>query len=214
MKAVFFDLDNTLYSAACNLFGLIDVRINRYMHEVVGIPAESVDALRCHYWRQYGVTLRGLMEEHGTDPEDYLHYVHDIDVTSRLRPDPQLRRQLDAMPQRKFVFTNGTAEHAERVLGCLGVRDCFEELFDIRVSDYCPKPQLPPYQAVLRRTQVAATEALMVEDSADNLTPAGRLGMRTILVASHARRPPQADAVVASVHQVPALVAHWQRQLA
>ena len=33
-----FDLDNTLYPPERQLFDLIDVRINRFMREQVGIP--------------------------------------------------------------------------------------------------------------------------------------------------------------------------------
>jgi len=43
VKAVLFDLDNTLYPAEKDLFSLIDVRINRYMEEVVAIDSEDVD---------------------------------------------------------------------------------------------------------------------------------------------------------------------------
>lgn len=46
MKAVLFDLDNTLYPAECDLFSLIDVRINRFMEDVAAIAPEEVDCLR------------------------------------------------------------------------------------------------------------------------------------------------------------------------
>ena len=49
MDVLIFDHDNTLYPAEKHLFGLIDVRINRYMTEIVGIPAPEVDALRREY---------------------------------------------------------------------------------------------------------------------------------------------------------------------
>ena len=65
MDVLIFDLDNTLYPAEKHLFGLIDVRINRYMTEIVGIPAPEVDALRREYWRLYGVTLQGLIRRPG-----------------------------------------------------------------------------------------------------------------------------------------------------
>jgi len=134
MDVLIFDLDNTLYPAEKHLFGLIDVRINLYMTEIVGIPAPEVDALRREYWRLYGVTLQGLIRHHGVDPEDYLLFVHDVDVNSRLGPDPVLRETLAALPQRKAVFTNGSICHASRVLAALGIEDIFEEVYDIRVA--------------------------------------------------------------------------------
>lgn len=182
MDVLIFDLDNTLYPADKKLFSLIDVRINRYMTEVVGIPAREVDSLRREYWRLYGVTLQGLIRHHQVDPEDYLHYVHNVDVNSTLGPDPLLRNVLSALPQRKAVFTNGSSCHAERVLSALGIEDVFEEIYDIRVAEYLPKPWTEPYLAVLDKLGTSAKDCIMIEDSRDNLETAKNLGMGTILV--------------------------------
>ncbi len=184
MEVLLFDLDNTLYPPERELFNLIDVRINRFMTDQVGIPAAAVDGLRREYWAAYGVTLQGLIRHHAVDPEDYLHYVHDVDVSSRLSPDPQLRAMLGALPQRKAVFTNGSSCHAERVLDALGVADQFEWVFDIRVANYLPKPCLEPYQAVLAGLGIAADDCTMIEDSPDNLRTAKQLGMTTVLVGA------------------------------
>jgi putative hydrolase of the HAD superfamily len=177
-----FDLDNTLYPPERELFNLIDVRINRFMTDQVGIPSEQVDGLRRDYWQAYGVTLQGLIRHHGVDPEDYLHYVHDVDVTTRLSPDPHLRDMLTALPQRKAVFTNGSSAHADRVLTALGIADQFEKVFDIRVANYLPKPFPAPYQAVLTALGIAPESCTMIEDSRENLRTAKDLGMTTVLV--------------------------------
>ena len=98
MQAILFDLDNTLYPPERELFSLIDKRINRYMCEVVGIPAGEVDGLRRRYWADYGVTLGGLIRHWSVDPEDYLEYVHDVDVAGRLQHDAALRRMIESLP--------------------------------------------------------------------------------------------------------------------
>jgi putative hydrolase of the HAD superfamily len=186
MDVLLFDLDNTLYPPERELFNLIDVRINRFMTEQVGIPARAVDALRREYWAAYGVTLQGLIRHHGVDPEAYLHYVHDVDVHARLAPDPELRDMLAELPQRKAVFTNGSTGHAERVLAALGIADQFEMIFDIRVADYLPKPYPAPYQAVLATLGTSAERCTMIEDSRENLRTAKQIGMTTVLVGSGA----------------------------
>jgi len=177
-----FDLDNTLYSPDRQLFALMDKRINSYMHEVVGIPLEQVDELRRSYWQRYGVTMQGLMRHHQVDPEDYLNYVHDIDVPSRLAPDPELRQALQSLTQRRMVFTNSSLGHSERVLQALGLSDLFEEIFDIRIANYLPKPYPDPYRAVLEQLGAEAGECIMVEDTLENLLTAKQLGMGTVLV--------------------------------
>ena len=202
MNYLLFDLDNTLYGAEKDLFSLIDHRINRFMEEVVGIAAGDVDALRRHYWQEYGVTLQGLIRHYEIDPEAYLHYVHDVDVTSRLTPDPALAAILASLPQRKAVFTNGSAAHAERVLAALGIRQEFEAVFDIRTANYLPKPFLAPYEQILARLDVAAPSCVMIEDVASNLEPAKTLGMATILVGGSGELPPFVDLRIDTIHEI------------
>lgn len=189
MNYLLFDLDNTLYAPERDLFSLIDVRINRFMRESVGIAADEVDGLRRQYWHAYGITLQGLIRHHGVDPEAYLHYVHDVDVTTRLDPDPTLGAILDSLPQRKAVFTNGTSAHAERVLAALGLSERFEEIFDIRVANYLPKTYSEPYHAILAQLALSAHDCVMIEDNAPNLKTAKSLGMATVLVGGEAGQP-------------------------
>lgn len=183
MKAVLFDLDNTLYSPGCDLFSLIDVRINRYMEEIAGIALAEVDGLRRRYWHDYGATLLGLIRHHEVDPEDYLDYVHDVDVTSRLMPDLALRAVLEDSGIPSYVFTNGSRGHADRVLRALGIDDLFVDVFDIRIAGYQPKPNPDPYQQVLGRLALQGQDCVMVEDQLQNLQTAKAFGMTTVLVA-------------------------------
>ena len=208
MDVLIFDLDNTLYPAEKQLFNLIDVRINRYMTEIVGIPAPEVDALRRDYWRLYGVTLQGLIRHHAVDPEDYLHYVHDIDVPSRLTPDLVLREMLENLPQRKAVFTNGSTCHAARVLSALGIEDMFEKVYDIRIAAYQPKPYPEPYHAVLAELGTIAERCIMIEDSRDNLHTAKQLGMGTILVGD-GDTPDFVDVHLDNARQVDVGLSFW-----
>ena len=208
MDVLIFDLDNTLYPAEKQLFNLIDVRINRYMTEVVGIPAPEVDAMRRDYWRLYGVTLQGLIRHHAVDPEDYLLYVHDIDVLSRLTPDLVLREVLKKLPQRKAVFTNGSTCHAARVLSALGIEDMFEKVYDIRIAAYQPKPYPEPYHAVLAELGTTPERCIMIEDSRENLHTAKKLGMGTILVGD-GHTPDFVDVHLDNARQVDAGLSFW-----
>lgn len=209
MDVLIFDLDNTLYPAEKQLFSLIDVRINRYMTEVVGIPAPEVDALRRDYWRLYGVTLQGLIRHHGVDPEDYLLFVHDVDIASHLAPDPALREVLASLPQRKAVFTNGSLCHADRVLSALGIEDMFEKVYDIRIAAYQPEPYPEPYHAVLAELGTTADRCIMIEDSRDNLHTAKRLGMGTILIGD-GQTPEFVDVHLDNARQVRAGLRFWE----
>src|SRR5262245_16060575 len=97
-----FDLDNTLYPAACNLFHQVDQRIGAFVSKLLALPPDQARAVQKGYLAKYGTTLRGLMVEHQVQPAEYLGFVHDIDVT-RVPPNPVLDAVLGRLPGRKIV---------------------------------------------------------------------------------------------------------------
>jgi putative hydrolase of the HAD superfamily len=176
-----FDLDNTLYPAACNLFHQVDQRIGAFVARFLGLPADQARAVQKGYLARYGTTLRGLMVEHRLDPAPYLDFVHDIDLTP-VPPNPTLDLALALLPGRKLVFTNGTVRHAERVMARLGIARHFEAVFDIHAADYVPKPEPAVYDRLVARHAIVPAAAILFEDIARNLKPAHDLGMTTAWV--------------------------------
>jgi putative hydrolase of the HAD superfamily len=180
-EAWLFDLDNTLYPAAIDLFGQIDVKTRAYIADFLGLDLDAAYALQKRYFQEYGTSMRGLMDLHGMDPAPFLAHVHDIDV-SVLDPAPALGEALAALPGRKLVFTNASVAHAERVLRRLGVDHHFHDVFDIVAAGFRPKPQPEIYRNLIDRHVIEPRRTVMVEDMARNLTPAATLGMTTVWV--------------------------------
>jgi putative hydrolase of the HAD superfamily len=180
-KGVIFDLDNTLYSRSTGLFSLINERINIFIQDEFSLSPVDASALRTRYQKTYGITLKGLMEEHGIDPERYLQFVHEVPVEEILKPDPPLLSLLRGIPQPKYIFTNGSKEHAVRVLRSLGVEGQFCELFDISFTNYIPKPESTAYRLVMQAISMEPQDVVFVDDLHLNLIPAKRMGMTTIL---------------------------------
>jgi putative hydrolase of the HAD superfamily len=178
-----FDLDNTLYPAECNLFAEVDRRMGEFVADYLGVPYTYARHLQKSYYRQFGTTLSGLMKVHGMEPNAFLDYVHDIDL-SPVAEMPQLAASIAALPGRKLIYTNGSRRHAERVAGKLGVLHLFEDIFDIAASDYVPKPERGPYEKFLRDHGVEPDAAAMFEDMPHNLEVPHALGMTTVLVHS------------------------------
>lgn len=176
-----FDLDNTLYPLRHNLFAQVDVKMTSFITTTLRVDQDEAYRLQKLYLRDYGTTLAGLMAVHGMEPDAFLDFVHDIDV-SVLPPDPDLRAAIDALPGRKFIFTNGTKAHAERVMGRLGLADLFDDVFDIVAADYIPKPNAGIYPQMLKKFDLTAERTAFFEDMARNLAPAHALGMTTVLV--------------------------------
>ncbi|WEX08452.1 pyrimidine 5'-nucleotidase [Chelativorans sp. AA-79] len=183
-----FDLDNTLYPRHSNLFSQIDVRMTAYVSELLHLPSEEARQLQKELYRQYGTTLRGLMERYEVDPDDFLEKVHDIDY-SWIEPDPVLGEAILALPGRKFIFTNGNRGHAERAARQLGVLDHFEDIFDIVAAGLTPKPAKESYDLFVNLHTVVGPNAVMFEDLARNLTVPKELGMTTVLIVPRNLEP-------------------------
>jgi len=176
-----FDLDNTLYPVSCRLFDQIHARMTRFIAERLDLTPEAALIVQKTYFREHGTTLRGLMTVDRIDPDDFLGFVHEVDLSGVPR-DPVLVAALAALPGRKIVHTNGSRRHAERLLDHLEIAGSFCGIVDIAVADYEPKPALAGYRELLRRHQVSPATALMIEDMAKNLVPAATLGMTTAWV--------------------------------
>ena len=180
-----FDLDNTLYPVSCCLFDQIHARMTRFIAARFDLSPEAALARQKVYFREHGTTLRGLMVVDRIDPNEFLAFVHDIDLTC-VPPDPVLVAALAALPGRKIVHTNGSRRHAERLLDHLAIAGSFCGILDIEAAGYEPKPALVGYHELLKRHEVTPGTALMVEDIARNLIPAAALGMTTAWVRNPA----------------------------
>ncbi len=187
IEAWIFDLDNTLYPASANLFPQIDTRMKAFIGRLLNLSPDDAFTLQKDYYWKYGTTLRGLMLNHDVIPDEFLEYVHDIDH-STLSADAALDAALTLLPGRKFIYTNGSERHAVNVMDRLGVTRHFDGIFDIRASNYIPKPEPAPYAEMIARHAIAPGRAIMFEDIHRNLKPAADLGMETVWVR-HAENP-------------------------
>jgi putative hydrolase of the HAD superfamily len=182
------DLDNTLYAADSGVFARMDKRMTAFVARELHISHEEANTMRMRYWKQYGTTLRGLILHHGVDPEPFLLEVHDIGIEEFLNIDAELDGALERIPGRKIIHTNGTKEHAERVMQALGVTRHFHAIYDIRFNDYIPKPCKKTLAMLLENENVPAHRALVVDDMPDNLAVAQELGSRAAWVSKSTKK--------------------------
>lgn len=176
-----FDLDNTLYPASADLFGLIDVRMSAYVQKLLGVDPDEARRVQKAYYLDHGTTLSGLMAHHGVDPHEFLDYVHDIEMDA-LAEDRRLVEAVARLPGRKLIFTNGDDAYARRVLSRLGLSESFEAIHDIHASAYLPKPDPRAYAVMASSFGIDPAQSIFVEDMARNLRPAKAIGMTTLWV--------------------------------
>lgn len=174
-----FDLDNTLYPPSTRLFDQIDARMGVFIAELLGCDATEAHRIQKLYFHDHGTTLSGLMHNHGVTPDEFLEYVHDIDMAP-LAAAPRLAPLIERLPGRRIVFTNGDTPYAERVLDALGLAGSFEAIWDIHAMAYRPKPEHSAYEGFVAALDIDPARSVFVEDMARNLAPAKAMGMQTV----------------------------------
>tara|TARA_R110000824_G_scaffold118960_15_gene272328 strand:- start:15961 stop:16701 length:741 start_codon:yes stop_codon:yes gene_type:complete len=176
-----FDLDNTLYPSACDLFSQIDLRMTGFISEYLKLAHDEARQIQKRFYVEHGTTLAGLMAVHGMDPAAFLDHVHEIDV-SVVDPAPELGAAISRLPGRKVIFTNGSVHHAENVINRLGIADAFDAIYDIVTTEYAPKPGRAAYDRFIAASGVIPQRAAMFEDLPRNLAVPHEIGMTTIWV--------------------------------
>jgi putative hydrolase of the HAD superfamily len=182
-----FDLDNTLYPHHLNLWQQVDKRIQDYIAGLLKVSHAEAFRVQKDYYKRYGTSMRGLMTEHGMQPDDFLDFVHEIDH-SPLQANEALGQAIAKLRGRKLILTNGTRRHAQAVLARLELEHHFEDVFDIVAAALEPKPSPQTYARFLTAHAVDPVRAAMFEDLARNLAVPHGLGMTTVLVVPERTR--------------------------
>jgi len=176
-----FDLDNTLYRADNAFFAQIVDKITKYISRYLALHPTDARILQKQYLKEYGTSLSGLMAVHGMDPVDFLDYVHDVDLDF-LKPDPNLYSGLEALPGKKYIFTNGSRGHAKNIGEHLGIYKLFDGIFAIEDMDYTPKPKRTAYEKFTNTFDIDPNRSVMAEDTLYNLQVPKNMGMTTLLI--------------------------------
>ena len=177
-----FDLDNTIYDIKDGLFAKISRRITDYIMASLSLTRDEANAVRTSMYKKYGLTLAGLMREYEIDPDDYLHYIHDV-THPELKYDKKLKLNIRNLSGRKFIYTNASQDHAKNILSGMGIEAEFEKILDIKATLYLPKPDPKSYDIMLKSFGIGTNqreESIFIEDTAKNLRPAKLLGLKTV----------------------------------
>jgi putative hydrolase of the HAD superfamily len=180
-----FDLDNTLYPADSGFMAQFSERMTRYVEELTGLPRDEAFRLQKQYLADYGLTLGGLIANHGVDPQAFHAQFHDLSL-EMLAHDPAMLAALARLPGRRLIFTNADDVHARRILEKLELAHLFDEVFHIGSADYVGKPDATAFAKIVAAHALEPAATIFFEDSERNLAPAADLGMTTVLVGAHA----------------------------
>jgi putative hydrolase of the HAD superfamily len=181
IKFWLFDLDNTLYSGKTKVFDQIDKKMSKFISEKLNVDIKKAKEIQKNYFYQYDTTLSGLIKNHKINADEFLDFVHDINIDF-LKKDLNLAQELEKLDGEKIIFTNGSRKHAINITKKLGVHQYFDDIFDIVDSEFIPKPSMEPYKKLVEKHKIDPNLCVFVEDIARNLKPAYEMGMKTVWI--------------------------------
>ena len=184
IKYWLFDLDNTLYSGDTKVFDQVDKKMSKFISEKLKVSEEEAKKIQKNYFHEYNTTLNGMIKNHDIDANEFLEFVHDVDLNF-LKKDALLENQINRLDGKKIIFTNGSRAHAANVTKRIGIDKLFDGVFDIVDSDFYPKPSIEPYKKIIEYYNIEPEYCIFFEDIARNLKPAYELGMKTVWIENN-----------------------------
>ena len=176
-----FDLDNTLYSADSGIFQQVHRLMGEFISKNLNMDMPEAKKLQSKYYKQHGTTLRGLMDNHGIDPDHFLDEVHRLDY-SIVGSNKILNEELHKLQGRKIIYTNANKKHVIDVLDRINLTNFFDEIFDIKMANYIPKPELRPYEQIIDLFNIEPKSSAMFDDIAKNLVPAKKVNFTSVWI--------------------------------
>jgi putative hydrolase of the HAD superfamily len=197
-----FDLDDTLYPRSVDLHGQMRDRVVTFIADHMKIDRTAAEAVHLDYYERFGSTLQAMVQLHGISPNDFLDFVHQIDL-SVLVHNEDLIDALRALPGRRIIFTNAPRGHATSALEVMGMADLFDAIASIEDNNFIGKPNLSAFSGFFEAHGVNPRQAAMFEDRPGNLLVPHELGMKTVLVvdplfedSNRVVKPGHADLVI------------------
>ena len=184
IKFWLFDLDNTLYDGATKVFDQVDKKMSKFISKKLNVSIEEARKIQKNYFQEYNTTLNGMIKNHKIDADEFLEFVHDVDL-SFLDKDKDLEDEIKKLDGKKIIFTNGSRAHALNVTQRIGIDKLFDGIFDIRDCEFIPKPSKEPYKKLVECYKIEPQYCIFFEDIARNLRPAHELGMKTVWIKNN-----------------------------
>ncbi|MCF0223590.1 MAG: HAD hydrolase-like protein [Fibrobacter sp.] len=216
-----FDYDLTLYGTEeRRVLQSLDHRISLFVQKVTNVEFDEAAKIRTEYLYEYGTTLAGLQARHNVHPDDFFDFIHEPKYLIYPKYSEQKKALLQSVEGTRYVFTNGRGDWSDAGLRNMGIRACFEQIFDIHCMDWIGKPNESAYQKMeaflrLRHAEYFdddgmlknPREIIMVEDSLRNLEMAHKRGWMTVWVNPTTDVPDWLDFCIPHILNLPEVLA-------
>jgi Predicted hydrolase (HAD superfamily) len=155
--------------------------MGEFIKNYLKVDLNEAKKIQSKYYKEHGTTLKGLMDNYGVDPDHFLAEVHKLDY-SIVSSNEKLNIQLKKLIGKKIIYTNANLQHTLDVLERIGLTNFFDEIFDIKMANYIPKPEIKPYQQIIEKYDLNPNSSAMFDDIAKNLVPAKKVGFTSVWI--------------------------------
>ena len=134
IKYWLFDLDNTLYSGDTKVFDQVDKKMSKFISDKLNVSIEEAKKIQKNYFHEYNTTLNGMIKNHKIDANEFLEFVHDVDLNF-LQKNESLKKEITKLKEKKnplFLInpkiiskSKNTSIYEE---GCLSLPGYFAEI--------------------------------------------------------------------------------------
>jgi FMN phosphatase YigB (HAD superfamily) len=188
IKAVIWDLDNTLYRFTDALKENCNIAAAKAAQSLgIAHSFEECLSLAKVSELQHGYSLHVFTQQHGFAYADLHHPFHDAIEEKLIEPVPDIKNLLKKTGQPHAIVTNASRNWADKVLAILELGDFFAPSHIIPMEDVNFEPKARSPRSLLKAANILGVEMcniLLVDDMVRNLTTGKQLGMRTALVNS------------------------------
>ena len=101
IKFWLFDLDNTLYDGATKVFDQVDKKMSKFISEKLNVSIKEARKIQKSYFQEYNTTLNGMIKHHKIDVDEFLEFVHDVDL-SFLNKNKDLEDEIKKLDGKKL----------------------------------------------------------------------------------------------------------------
>ncbi len=177
-----FDMDGTLYSPESGMEDALWEAWFGFLEKERGYSPKQAQKRSEEFSKAYdGNSFYGWMIEENLSYEKIISIFDAVDHNLVERCE-RTKAGVEALPGRKFIFTNSHFHRIDRVLERLGLLGHFDGLFYVRKIDDAVKPNPLVYDRFCAIHGVDPKASIFHEDRIENLKPAYDMGMQTVLL--------------------------------
>ena len=183
----------------------VNINMTSFVKKELGLSDEDANYLRINYWKRYGSTVRGLVENHGVSMKNFLSVTHRLgSIAPLIDVQKKVTRVIGKLPGKKYVVTNSPKQYAYEVLKIGNLLRCLDGVYSVEDmvvhrTIKC-KPARLFWQKIVNCIGCERKKVIVVDDSLTNLKTAKTAGFTTVWMRKFIFKDPKKKKVFKPIY--------------